>query len=130
MAELRRLSECCEYGETLNDMLQNHLVCGIADSRIQHTLLAEKEPSYFNKIYEKALAMKSARKDTQDLTAPVPVHSVGLNKSTAPRATQGCHRGKKHNVASKCKIKETKCHKCGNWTFGLCLQRSTLVRQT
>ena len=112
VAELHHLSEHCEYGDTLNDMLRDRLVCSIADSCIQRALLAEKELT-FDKIYEKALAMESTEKNTQDLTAPAPVQSVGLSKPTAPKSTQGCHRcGEKHN-ASKCKFKEAKCHKCG-----------------
>lgn len=35
VAELRKLSEHCEFGDTLNDMLRDRLVCGISDQRIQ-----------------------------------------------------------------------------------------------
>ena len=41
VAALRALSENCEFGDTLNDMLRDRLVWGIDDSRIQHRLLAE-----------------------------------------------------------------------------------------
>ena len=40
IAELRSLSEHCNFGESLNNMLRDHLVCGINDSAIQKTLLA------------------------------------------------------------------------------------------
>ena len=35
VAELRKLSEHCDFGETLNDMLRDRLVCGINDQRTQ-----------------------------------------------------------------------------------------------
>ena len=41
-AELRRLSEYCEFGNTLNDMLRDRLVCGIRDIKLQRRLLAER----------------------------------------------------------------------------------------
>ena len=42
VAILRRLSEHCNYRDTLNDMLRDRIVCGIKDVRIQQRLLSEK----------------------------------------------------------------------------------------
>ena len=39
---LRRLSEHCGYGDTLNDMLRGRIACGIKEVRIQQRLLSEK----------------------------------------------------------------------------------------
>ena len=66
MAELKRLSEHCEFLATLNDMLCDHLVCGINDSRIQRCLLAEPNLDY-KKGYKLALALEAAEKSAQDL---------------------------------------------------------------
>ena len=44
-AELRRLTEYCEIGTTMDDMLRDRLVCGVNDSRIQRQLLAEQDLS-------------------------------------------------------------------------------------
>ena len=41
VAELRALAEFCNYGETLNDMLRDCIVCGVRDERIQRCLFAE-----------------------------------------------------------------------------------------
>ena len=41
VAELRRLTEHCEYGTSLNDMLRDRLVCGIKHDRVQQRLLSE-----------------------------------------------------------------------------------------
>ena len=42
VAELRQLSEHCEFGTTLEDMIRDRLVCGVANSSIQRRLLAEQ----------------------------------------------------------------------------------------
>jgi hypothetical protein len=35
VAELRRLSEHCKFGDTLEDMLRDRIVCSIRDTRLQ-----------------------------------------------------------------------------------------------
>ena len=41
LAELKRLSENCGFGTTLNEMLRDRVVCGTSDAKIQRRLLAE-----------------------------------------------------------------------------------------
>ena len=43
IAELRKLTEYCNFGETLPEMLRDRLLCGINDKTIQRRLLAERE---------------------------------------------------------------------------------------
>ena len=43
VAEFRHLTEHCDFGATLDDMLRDRLICGIADIIIQRRLLAEDE---------------------------------------------------------------------------------------
>ena len=43
---LRELAEHCKYGESLQEMLRDRLVCGVNHETIQKRLLAEKELSY------------------------------------------------------------------------------------
>ena len=45
VAELRRLSEDCEFGTTLDKILRDRLVCGVRDDKIQRRLLAEPKGS-------------------------------------------------------------------------------------
>jgi len=71
IAELRQLSEHCEFGNTLNQMLRDRLVCGVEEPRIQRCLLAEAELS-FDKAYELALASESADKNAKDLKPATP----------------------------------------------------------
>ena len=41
VASLGQLTEHCNYGDNLNTMLRDRLVCGINDTRIQKRLLSE-----------------------------------------------------------------------------------------
>ena len=42
VAELRKLTEFCALGDSINDMLRDKFVSGLHNMRIQHRLLAEK----------------------------------------------------------------------------------------
>ena len=67
VAELRRLAIHCEFGDSLNDMLRDRLICGINDARIQRRLLSEGKID-FTKALELAQAMETADRDTQALS--------------------------------------------------------------
>ena len=43
VAELRKLSTHCEFGQYLNEDFRDHLVCGLKSEAIQHRLLSELE---------------------------------------------------------------------------------------
>ena len=66
VAELRRLSEHCGFGDTLPDVLRDRLVCGIDDGRIQRRLLSEPDLA-LKKAFDIAQAMESAERNAQDL---------------------------------------------------------------
>ena len=57
-AELRKLAEFCEFGDSLEDMLRDRMVCGISDKRIQRRLLGEADLTY-QKAYDLATVMES-----------------------------------------------------------------------
>ena len=48
VAELRRLSERCNFGDNLNTMLRDRLVCGVSDENIQRKLLSEVDLTFEN----------------------------------------------------------------------------------
>ena len=50
VAELRRVAEFCNYGDKLNEMLRDRIVCGINNEAIQKKLLAEKYLTYEHAI--------------------------------------------------------------------------------
>ena len=59
IAELHKLSEYCEFGGTLDDMLRDRLVCGCKDSCLQCKLLAKSDLT-FERAFKQAKAMEIA----------------------------------------------------------------------
>ena len=58
VANLRQMTEFCDFGISLEDMLRDRLVCGIHDIRIQRRLLAEPNLT-FKKALELAIALET-----------------------------------------------------------------------
>ena len=126
VSELRSIAKSCNFGDTLETMLRDRIVCGINDSIIQRRLLAEKGLS-FKTALELAQGMESAAKNVRELNVPArelpstagptaaahnPVNQVGDN--AANRSPPTCYRcGKPGHYASSCKYKKTVCNKCG-----------------
>ena len=80
VADLRRLSEHCDFSESLGEMLSDWLICGINDDRKQCHLLAESSLT-FKKAYELAQAMETADHDAKELQGPLPTAVNKLNKA-------------------------------------------------
>ena len=87
VTHLHTLSEHCEFGDTLEDMLSDRLVCGIADSRMQRAMLAELKLK-FARAFELAQTMESVDQDTRKLQSNISVHLL-TDKSTT---TKPCYR--------------------------------------
>ena len=111
----------CDFGDSLNDMLRDRLICGINDARIQRRLLAETKVD-FKRTMEIAQAMETADRDV--------THLQGSQKELTPteaavhvaRKPQGversrpytnCHRCGGRHKPSQCKFKEAECYACG-----------------
>ena len=62
LAEIRKLSEYCNFKENLEESLRDKFVVGIRDDKIQRRLLQERNLS-LDKAVELALAMEQATKD-------------------------------------------------------------------
>ena len=113
IAELKRLSEHCEFAGILEDMLCDRLVCGINDSHIQHRLLAEPDLNYKN-AYELVLALEAADKSAQDLQVKsYSVNFVKLPSKDKSSEAVVCHRCGGPHKAPECSFQKAKCHKCG-----------------
>lgn len=87
VACLRSLSEHCNFGESLEDMLRDRLVCGVNNHQIQKRLLAEPGLKY-QKAVELALAMESASKNVGDL------HMTKTNANSARSTERACRQGR------------------------------------
>ena len=128
ITQLRKLSEYCEFGDTLQDMLRDRLVCGCRDQRLQCKLLAEPDLT-FDKAFKIAKAMEAAEKEAKDLqeTPSTAVYQLGkaaANKRNprrnpnpappnSPKATdRDCYRcGAKHKPTD-CKFRDAECNFC------------------
>lgn len=117
VAGLRRLSEHCKFGTTLEDMLRDRLVCGISDDRIQRRLLGERELT-FEKAVEIATATEMASRNVMDLGGKTPSSDNNVNKveeEIAPPKFQPkreCYRCGGNHDPSSCKYKNEVCYKC------------------
>ena len=114
VAGLRRLSEHCQFGTTLEDMLRDRLVCGLDDDRIQRRLLEERELS-FEKAVEIALAHEMASKNLIDLGGKTAGSVNKVKESTKPRSDdrkRECHRCSGNHDPARCVFKNETCYKC------------------
>ena len=65
VAELRALAEFCNFGDTLNLMIRDRLVCGINDENTQQLLLAEKGLTYAKGL---EIAVRKSRSSCSECT--------------------------------------------------------------
>ena len=126
VAKLRRLAEHCQFGQTLDDMLRDRLVCGIADGRVQRRLLTEPELT-LKKALKLAQAQETAGKGAQPLQQQRPqtsqIHAIGqtkwsnhrqMNARQEQQQREQCpcyHCGGKHQQRD-CPFRDAECHRC------------------
>ena len=84
VAELWQLSEFCEFGVSLEDMLRDRLVCGIASGSIQRRLLAEPDLT-LQKAQNLAQAIESTDKNAKDLQGQRQPPMTAVNAVTCKR---------------------------------------------
>ena len=60
MAELRRLSQYCEYDDSLESMLRDRLVCWVNHDQTQQHLLSEGANLTLQKAMDISLSLESA----------------------------------------------------------------------
>ena len=119
VAELRKLSEYCQFGDTLSDMLRDRLVCVINDQKLQRRLLAEPTLTY-DKAFALAQALETADKSAKELEKVSVVHFMQPHsrQQGAParhkRQDQACYRcgGTNHSSAT-CRFRDSDCLHCG-----------------
>ena len=119
LAKLRRLSENCEFGSTLEEMLRDRLVCGTSDNRIQRRLLAEPKLS-LKRALDLAIAIETSEKDALKLQKSLPRKETDLNKldgkgTKYPKSRNSvkCSRCDGKHSPAECRFKDAKCHPCG-----------------
>ena len=71
LAELRALADYCSFGDTLQVMLRDRLVCGVNDPDIQKKLLIEGDDLTLERAVSIAQSLESANRDIHELSPPL-----------------------------------------------------------
>jgi len=124
VAQLRKLSENCNFGTQLDFMLRDRLVCGIRDEDIQRKLLCDPTLTLTTAM-DIALAGEAAlrqaseiRRNNEHSDSTVNlVKSRGLtrNFSKSKQSNQQkkpCYRCGMHHPQGECKFLKVTCHYC------------------
>ena len=126
VAELRKLSEHCNFGDSLDKALRDRIIGGINDEAIRDKLLGERTLTY-DKAVEIAQGVETkdaSLREMKTLHKPVtvktePVHRVDRRRvprtrpPTSPRTTTACPRcGTEGHAASACRFKDKSCNYC------------------
>ena len=118
VAELRKLSEHCDFKATLGDALRDRLVCGIKNENIQKRLLSESDLK-LDKAIEIATAMETAARDAVELRhqhRPDSVHKLSKRTPIPAKhknANKACFRCDRPNhTPDQCHFKEETCRFC------------------
>ena len=109
LIKLTRLAQTCDFGEFLEQALRDIFICGLANTNLQNRLLTEKKLTL-----ERAIVIATAME--------MAVLEPHKSKDTVvpPRRTEEeinhighCYCcGKKSHIASQCRFRTYKCHKC------------------
>uniref|UniRef100_A0A1B0D4U9 CCHC-type domain-containing protein n=1 Tax=Phlebotomus papatasi TaxID=29031 RepID=A0A1B0D4U9_PHLPP len=113
IAELRKLSEFCNFGD-LEKAIRDRLVCGIKDDSTRKKLLAVKDLTY-KKACEIARAEEAAAKGAETIQPEEGKVQAISKKGFAIEEGPGemCFRCKKPHNASDCWFREAICRQCG-----------------
>lgn len=115
LAQLRKLSEHCDFKQNLSESIRDRLVCGLRSEAIQNKLLAEKDLTLEIAV-QISQAMETASRDATELQAK---HvGLGVNKinvkrkgSGGPKQGTSHPKGQGRGVTQE-KSKGLKCFRC------------------
>ena len=116
VVQLHNLAAHCNYGESLDSMLRDRLVCGIGDERLQRRLLREKELT-FAKAFELCQVEESAESNAKLLNkpeaTPVHLHPRSDREERQPiRTKEQCYRCGGTHMPSSCGFEDSQCNFC------------------
>ena len=113
VAELRHLSQDCNFGDSLLDMLRDRLVCGVESLRIQKRLLAEPDLT-FESAFNISTAMETAEKNAVDLQASKQTTGAGEDNSAGTKMAADVNKVETGPASSKKPIDCWFCLKLGH----------------
>ena len=115
ISEVRNLARFCNFGDSLDAMIRDRLVCGINDEQIQKRLLSEGDKLTLAKAMTFAQAIETATKDAQLMqpqSAPIQtVQDNPLQQGDPQKKSCYCCGRLGHSLAN-CHFKTAKCHNC------------------
>ena len=114
VAELRKLSEYCNFGARLEEALRDKLVCGLNCASIQQTLLSTKDLTLKIAV-DTATAMESAARSTKQLGKEEygGVNMLDKGDELGVNLVKECFRcGNESHLAYNCPFKMQRCHGC------------------
>ena len=88
---LRQLSQDCQFGSFLDEMIRDRLVCGINSEMIQSRLLSEPELS-LQKATEMAVALETAGRNQQELSGAASSAAQPPEPAVQAQAQQTVHQ--------------------------------------
>ena len=94
VAALHKAAEFCNYGDSLSEMLQDRLVCGITDTSVQKRLLAEKDLT-LDKAVGLAQSVEKGAKDLHLLTEDISeLHKLtqGVSSGSESKSREAKHK--------------------------------------
>ena len=112
VAELRRMSAHCEYGNFLDQALRDRLVAGLRSEVLQRQLLSEEDLTLKQAI-QRAQAFEAAETNSKALKGSEPTVQKVAAKSS-PAVFPPCFRcGRDNHQPEECRFRNAKCHNCG-----------------
>ena len=135
--ELNKLTEYCKFGATLDQMLQDRLVCGIPDECWQRRLLSEEELT-FKSAFKIAQALETAECQIKDLQGSSRVHQLQKTQDHRTRVPEPhdqttCYRCGGPHPSHTCRFKTEECNYCHKkraYSKSLQSQKAAPARQT
>ena len=128
VAELRHLSNGCEFADTLDKMLRDRLVLGVNDEALQQRLLEESALT-FESAFEKCQAWDAARNNAKEILRPASdaayaTDAVQHTRHSVPARNdkqyeqqwrqKACFRClSRRHAPAKCPFKDKSCFRCG-----------------
>uniref|UniRef100_A0A5S6Q140 Peptidase A2 domain-containing protein n=1 Tax=Trichuris muris TaxID=70415 RepID=A0A5S6Q140_TRIMR len=110
VAELRRLAQHCNFGETLESRLRDQLVCGLRDENLQRHLLCISDLT-FNKALDRALAAEAAITEVATMRSSEQMASQEVQ--VVRRYNRPQERDRIPEEASRSASRKTPCYRCG-----------------
>ena len=107
VGELRTLSEFCNFGEKLDDMLRDRIVCGITHTVMQRCLLSETDLTLV-KMLEVAQGLEAAEKSSKVMqeVEEKPLVTVQRIQQQKMKSYQNCYRCRGQHLAQTCFFRE------------------------